>query len=206
MINTKGGYDVYNASQAFHEAALGNEPQLALLIFDDAVFTNSDLKIETGLEFHDYFNTEEDIAIGQALSNEIRFTLFNDERLLNDYEFGTFKAMLGVRISQGTYKQRSPVMAFNGNDAWAGNARTPYLTLNGTAVSSQPMFPVRSIAIHDGKVYVFGTLGYYKVYDTSGAVVSETLNSFMVKKVSKWNNIGFTLDVSNRILDVDNSF
>ena len=202
MINAKGGHTVYNASSAFHTAAQGNAPQIALLIFEDAIFSNSDLKIENGLEFHDYFNTEEDIAIGQALSNEIRFTLFNDERLLNNYEFGTFKAMLGVRIGTGTYEDSSNAIAYDGNVIWRGRSARPYLTRNGSAVSSQPTFPVWSVAVYGTRVYAFGSNGQCKVYTNGGTAVSDSINAFMQNKVRKWKGLGFNLDVASRLLRV----
>ena len=67
---------MYSASEAFHNAVANGAHQMALLIFDDAVFTNDDINVTAGIEFNDYFNTEEDLAIGQALSNEISFSIF----------------------------------------------------------------------------------------------------------------------------------
>ncbi len=193
---------MYNASSAFHTAAQGNAPQIALLIFEDAIFSNSDINVQNGLEFHDYFNTEEDIGIGQALSNEIRFTLFNDARLLNEYEFGEFKAMLGVRISTGTYTDSAQVITYDGNVIWRGMNRSPYLTRNGSAVASQPTWPVRSIAVYGTKVYAFGASGQCKVYTNGGTALSDTINSFMQNKVTKWGGLGFNLNVGNRILKI----
>ena len=69
---------MYSASNDFHTAVANGAHQIALLIFDDAVFTNDDINVSSGIEFHDYFNTETDLSIGQALSNEINFSIFND--------------------------------------------------------------------------------------------------------------------------------
>ena len=191
---------MYNASSAFHQAVQNDEPQIALLIFDDAVFSNSDINVQNGIEFHDYFNTEEDIAIGQALSNEIRFTLFNDERLLNLYEFGEFKALLGVRISKETYSDNAKVIAYDGNVAWRGNNTSPYLSRNRVAVSVQPNFPVLGIIVYDGKVYAIGGNGQYKTYNSDGTEAANMLNEFMEDKTSKFIGIGAELAVNDRIL------
>ena len=94
---------MYPASDAFHQAVANGNEQKALLIFSDCVFTDEDISIDNGIEFHEYFNTEEDLSIGQATSNEISFSLFNDARLLNNYAFGDFLATLGVYIQSGTY-------------------------------------------------------------------------------------------------------
>jgi hypothetical protein len=193
---------MYQASNAFHNAVANNEPQIALLVFDDAIFSNADIDVDAGIELDDYFNTEEDLAIGQALSNEIRFSVFNDDRMLNDYEFGEFVATIGVKTGVGTYKQYSPITVYDGQNEWTGFKKSPYLKLNGTAVSSQPDFSVNAIAVHGDTVYVFGSLGYYKAYTTDGVAKTVTLNAFMRTKVAKWNNIGYNLNMANRRLTI----
>lgn len=197
---TKGDNGVYNASSAFHQAVADDEPQIALLIFDDAIFSSSDINVQNGIEFHDYFNAEEDIAIGQALSNEIRFTLFNDERLLNLYEFGEFQATIGVRISTGEYVDSAYVMAYDGNTVWRGNRTAPYLTMSRIAVSSQPDFPVQSIAVYNNKVYAIGDNGQYKVYTQEGVPTGDTLNAFMREKIKAWDGMGIVLDGPGNML------
>lgn len=89
---------MYSASNAFHRAVQEGKPQKPLLIFSNRVFTDCDIDVESGIEFTDIFNSEEDLAIGQALSNEIVFTLFNDDRTLNNYEFGEFQALIGAQV------------------------------------------------------------------------------------------------------------
>ena len=49
---------MYNASSAFHTAVANGSPQMALLIFSDAVFCNRDINVSVGIEFNDYFNVE----------------------------------------------------------------------------------------------------------------------------------------------------
>ena len=94
---------MYSASNAFHNAVKNDAHQIALLIFDDAVFTNDDIVVTNGIEFNDYFNTDENLSIGQALSNEISFSIFNDPRLLNNYTFGDFTATIGAQIGGVQY-------------------------------------------------------------------------------------------------------
>ena len=194
---------MYQASPAFHTAVANGEPQKALLIFADAIFTDSDLNVDVGIEMDDYFNTESDIAIGQALSNEIRFTLFNDEDLLNSYEFGDFTATIGARISTGTYEDDAQVITYDGDTPWRGSTGTPYLTRNGYAVASQPSFPVRCIAVYDDTVYAFGASGQCKAYTANGTVktVAE-LNRFMTAKAASWAGSGFCLKTANRNLKI----
>ena len=123
---------MYQASAAFHEAVRTRAHQIPLLIFRDAVFSSSDIDVSVGIEFNDYFNTETDLSIGQALSNELSFALFNDHHLLDNYEFGDFEATLGVRIGSeeisghdGLYIQEGP------NYAWETFSESPYLKRSG---------------------------------------------------------------------------
>ena len=172
---------MYSCSDAFHEAVQNGNEQKALLIFSDCVFTDDDISVEDGIEFRDYFNTDEDLSIGQANSNEISFTLFNDDRVLNSYAFGDFTATLGVQTGSTTYTRNETenVRVVAGNSTWIGNSTSPYLKRNGTAVANGPDWPVESLLCYDGKVYAFGDRSArYAVYNAStGASISETVNS-----------------------------
>ena len=151
---------MYHASDEFHAAVKNGAHQIALLIFDRgetdadlAVFTNDDINVSAGIEFNDYFNTQEDISIGQALSNEISFNLFNDNRLLNDYEFGEFKATIGAQVGNDIVPDHKQVYIESGDDVFETFAETPFIKKNGTAAESQPDYPIVSILIYGNKVY-----------------------------------------------------
>ena len=196
---------MYPVSNEFHEAVKNGNEQKALLIFNDCVFTDDDIAVDRGIEFHDYFNTEEDLSIGQATSNEISFSLFNDERLLNDYEFGDFLATLGVFIRSSTYQQTSSVMLTTNNARWLGAETPPFVRRNNTAVSSQPSFAVKSMLGYDNKVWVFSGTGLYAVYDDkTGANITpqNRLNNFMKAKSEQWNSKGIFYNKSTRMLHI----
>ena len=196
---------MYPVSNEFHEAVKNGNEQKALLIFNDCVFTDDDIAVDRGIEFHDYFNTEEDLSIGQATSNEISFSLFNDERLLNDYEFGDFLATLGVFIRSSTYQQTSSVMLTTNNARWLGAETPPFVRRNNTAVSSQPSFAVKSMLGYDNKVWVFSGTGLYAVYDDkTGANITpqNRLNNFMKAKSKQWNSKGIFYNKSTRMLHI----
>ena len=194
---------MYPVSDAFHEAVSNGNRQMPLLIFEDCVFTSEDIKVDSGIDFQDYCNTETDIAIGGTPSNELSLTLFNDDRLLNDYTFGEFLATIGVLLEENTYKQRGFVTVTTGQAQYVGSSETPYLTRGGTAVSSQPTFPVQSILAYDGKVYCFGNEGEYAVYnDSTGANITaqNSLNAFMQRKGAGWSGKGIYYNKKTRIL------
>lgn len=193
---------MYQASEAFHYAVKTGAHQIPLLIFDDAVFSVDDINVSNGIEFNDYFNTEVNMSIGQALSNELSFNLFNDEGLLNDYEFGDFLATLGAQIGNTTVTANGVVQADSGSHLWVAYNSSPYLMRDGTAVSSQPAAPVISILIYNGYVYCRLSNGNVKVYkDSTGTYQSSmSLNSFMLRQMQKWTGKGIAY--ANRILKI----
>lgn len=196
---------MYQASTAFHDAIASGAHQMALLLFPDAVFSNEDLELESGIELRDYFQTGEDIEVGQALSNELLFTLFNDYGYLDDYEFGRANAMIGVRIATGSYTQAVYCTCVSNGHTFVGSKTTPYLKRDGSATTNQPQFGVRSILSYNGKIYCFGaTVGQcFVLNEQTLQPVTETLNSFMKHKVITWDGTGYCLD--GKILYVYNS-
>ena len=199
---------MYACSDAFHEAIQEGQPQKALLIFPDCVFTDEDIDVEQGIVFNDYFNLEEDMAIGQTTSNELSFSLFNDDRLLNNYKFGDFLATIGVLVGEDTYVQQAPVMVTTNYATWYGYEEYPYVKKNGTALSAQPSFAVKSILGYDGKVWVFSDDGRFAVYnDRTGANITKDnpLNEFMKDKSTRWSGKGLFYNKDSRILFIYDS-
>ena len=194
---------MYPASNAFHTAVANGAHQMALMIFDDVVFTNDDINVEDGIQFNDYFNLEEDLSIGQTLSNEINFSLFNDDRLLNDYTFGDFLATLGVLIREDRYSQHGIAEITVDNDTYISDSRSPYLKKNGVEMATSPNQQIKSMLAYNGKLYCFGEdEDYCIVYSLSnGSVVSTSVNAFMKRKAKKfWQGKG--MYYSNRILKI----
>ena len=196
---------MYPASADFHRAVANGNEQKALLIFSDCVFDDDDISVENGIEFNDYFNTEEDLSIGQATSNEISFSLFNDDRLLNDYEFGDFLATLGVLIGTDSYYPLGNVMMQTNMARYVGNIAYPFITRNGTALQVQPSFPIASLLGYNGNVFCFSNDGRYVVYnDATGANITAQwqMNDFMKQKSIRWAGKGIYYNKDSRILFV----
>ena len=196
---------MYNVSNAFHKAVKDGAEQKALLIFKDCVFTDADISVEEGIEFRDHFNMSEDLSIGEANSNEISFSLFNDDRLLNSYKFGDFLATLGVKVGEDTYTQADGVMVTTNNASYVGYSSYPYIKRNGTALSVQPSFAVKSLLGYDDKLWAFSDNGKFAVYnDKTGENITSknSLNSFMKAKSKTWNGKGifYNNNKSSRIL------
>lgn len=194
---------MYNASNAFHQAVKNGNDQKALLIFPDCVFTNNSIDVSRGIEFDDYFNTNEDLSIGQALSNEISFSLFNDTGLLNSYEFGDFIATLGVQIGSETVTQNGTVYLESESHTYVASDTAPYLTRDGRSVTSQPVRPIICMIYYDGYVYCRLQDGGSKVYrDSTGTAQTKTLNSFMAAQMDGWSGRGISYLSGTRILHI----
>lgn len=199
---------MYAASDAFHKAVKNGEPQMPLLIFKDAVFTERDIDVDTGIEFDDNFNLEENLSIGQATSNEIRFTLFNDDRLLNNYTFGEFTATLGVQISTQTYTQQAPLTLNTNNAQYLGYESYPFIRRDGTALSVQPSFAPKTMLGYDNKVYVFDENSHYAVYDDrTGANITgaNPVNGFMRRKAAGWSGKTYFYNPNTRRLSISDA-
>lgn len=191
---------MYACSDAFHAAVANNNPQMALFIFDDCVITNEDIDIDMGVELTDYFCTTEDIGIGEALSNELRFKLMNEKQLLNDFPFGEFTALLGVQISEASYGGGLS-LSYGGHTFAGGAVSGKRLTKDGVATANQPPFSVVSMAAVNNKVYCFSERGQiYAVYAGTGKTAPLTSYDFMVEKASRWG--GCTYSYENRILTI----
>ena len=194
---------MYDASDDFHNAVKNGNPQMPLMIFSDTVFTAEDIDVTAGIEFDDLFNTEEDIAIGQTLKNNIRFSLFNDNQLLNDYAFGEFIATIGVLIASEEFSSESQVFVENGDNVYRGYSYEPYLVINGQEPATQPDGPVRNILVYDGYIYVFTATGYNVYSEETGEAVEKTVSPFMAYKGKHFeNSFGAIYDNDTRILTI----
>lgn len=197
---------MYNVSNAFHAAVAAGNEQKALLIFSNCFFSDEDIAVDRGIVMNDNFNMEEDLAIGQATSNEISFSLLNDDRLLNSFTFGEFKALIGVSIGSTAYTPSSGenVRVVAGN-TYTGFETYPYIKRNNTALSSQPAYAVRSILVYNGKVYCFDCNGHYTVYDDatgSNITSSNAVHDFIVAKSHRWVRKGMYYVPSTRLLKI----
>ena len=194
---------MYSASNAFHTAVAQGKHQIALLIFDDAVFTNDDIDVQRGIEFNDYFNMNEDISIGQALSNEISFSIFNDSGLLDNYAFGDFTATIGVETGNQSITTNGTVYVQSASHTYITKNTSPYLVRDDSSSITQPTSPIVSILIYDGIVYCGLQNGSVKMYnDSNGSVYSGSINSFMTAQLQKWKTKGIFYNKSTRILKI----
>lgn len=194
---------MYNVSNGFHAAIANGNEQKALLIFPDGFFTDEDIVVDRGIELNDNFNMEEDLSIGQATSNELHFSLVNEDRLLNNYEFGEFSAYIGVQTSTGTYSSSGTIYARNGSNTYVATSYYPYLTRNGSAMAQVPGSALTNIIIFNGMVYCFMRNGSVQVYnDSTGAAVLTTVPAHMTERYKQATMTGMCFDKSTRLLKI----
>lgn len=195
---------MYPVSSGFHAAVKNGNKQIVMLIFNDTVFTNEDINITRGISFHDRFNTDENLNIGQVTSNEISFSLFNDRQDLNEYSFGDFQATIGVYLDEDLYSPTGNVMVRTlYNNTYVGLSKPPYLLKNGVSISYRPTFPVTTLIAYDGKVYAFSADGDCAVYnDATGENITVTtpVSIFMKNKVKTWVSKGYNYNKDSRYL------
>lgn len=152
---------MYPVSDDFHTAVANNAPQIAILMFNDAVFTNGDISMEDGIELTEYFNADEDLAPGGTPSSELHFVLFNENAILRDYEFGRCRATIGVRTSVTAYERIAnelcrayPKAESTVSYAVCKDADGEYLCRGTTALNVQPAFQPDGIVMYkNGSTY-----------------------------------------------------
>lgn len=156
------------ASQAFKDAVKAGKPQRAMLRFADAVFTNDDISITSGgISFHDRFNEADELRVGACPESSLNVSLINRNGILNDYAFGRFTASIGALIEEGTFPPSYITQAAYGQTTLYARASKPYLLENSSECSIQPDFPVKSIAIDDGRAFLFGEGGRVAAFDVA---------------------------------------
>ena len=109
-------------SQTMQTAMAAGNPQRVLLEFYDPTthqvsetFSNEEIAITRGVEWSAAFNGEEELTMGLCPSAQISFTLLNDNRTLNGFEFGEFSAWIGYRLAPGTTPAGTKYETFEGD-------------------------------------------------------------------------------------------
>lgn len=115
---------MYVLSDTLQAAVSAGNPQRVLIEFfrkpDDegtpydppVQFSNEDILVEEGLRLTSEFNSETDLTVGLCPSAEIQFSMLNDRGQLEDFEFGTFRAYLGAKITSGIPAQDAKTKTF----------------------------------------------------------------------------------------------
>ena len=181
-----------SASQAFVEAVRRGHPQRCLLEFADkkTIFTNVDIDMDEGIEWIEAFNTSRNLTIGEAPSSSIRFSIFNDEKRLENFKFGEMQASLGARVTIEGYVNDGLCFVENGTTTIRGCETSPYIRIGNAGTNTYPNWPVASMLLDEKTLYAIksdGTLWAATVNGTTlTSITPPTLNSHMKNKLKSW--------------------
>lgn len=211
VTTTSGGNSV-PASSAFHAAIKNGEKQRALIYFYDnnLWITNDDL-VSDGITYQNYFCSEEDVTIGLAQSSTVSFSIFNENRRLDNMKFGKFRASIGVVTDRGKFNVDGNVTAIFDGDTITGHDEYPHVRVNGIGLNDQPNFPVKSIFVISDTVYCLGDNENVAVYDRLFAEESisyeknesVSISSLMISTAQRYakKRTGIVVESDNTITD-----
>jgi len=136
---------MYQIPSALTDAIAAGNPQRILLEFVDyspvKQFSNEEILVSSGVHITSEFNSEKDLRIGLCPSAEIQFSMLNDEQQLVDFEFGKFKAYIGVKTDSSTAASSEKVKYFNERGV---SSRYEFIPL-GTFIAHRPDIVVKQI-------------------------------------------------------------
>lgn len=135
---------MYQASAAFHAAAMAEEAGTLLLQFADSTFLTTE---DVGnIEVTYPLNEETDVTVGRCVSAELRCTVRNYHGLLSGFAFGKCAAALGASVGTDEWtmpeSKAAVVHGYGTTSAVTISAHedAPFLRVNGSAASAQPVF------------------------------------------------------------------
>lgn len=135
---------MYQASAAFHAAAMAEEAGALLLWFaDGTILTTEDVK---NVEITYPLNEETDVTVGKCVSAELKCTVLNYHGLLSGFAFGRCNAAMGAMVSTDEWTmpvcKAAVVHGYGTASAVTISAHedAPFLRVNGSAGSAQPVF------------------------------------------------------------------
>lgn len=146
-----------NVSEAFRTAIRNGAPQRALLRFSNATFGNSDISITGGgIRLTEIINGDTNLHYGLCSSARLEVSLLNSFGQLEDFEFGEFRASLGVltKTEKLPYDSWSFVVTQQGNVFTVGADGQLYV--NGNLANIQISWPLRLIVLDGNILYAFG--------------------------------------------------
>lgn len=188
---------MYQASDAFHDAAMADAQARLLMRFADGTFlTGEDV---TDIEITYPLNEDTDLTVGKCVSAELRTTVLNYHGLLSGFGFGDCAVSLGTLVGTDAWAMpegKAAVVYRYGTDGaltFAAQEAAPYLTVGGGEASAQPLFSPDCLVIvgdtlyagsADGAVWAAG-IGSDGTLTALGGV-----SAFLAHKLSRWAGRG----------------
>ncbi len=186
---------MYQASAAFHAAAMAEEAGALLLQFTDGTpLTTEDVG---NIEITYPLNEETDVTVGKCVSAELRCTVLNYHGLLSGYGFGRCSVSMGVMVSAEEWAMpacRAAVVHGYGTASAvtvSAHEDAPFLRVNGSAGSSQPTFSPDCLVLMGDTLYAGdGTNLWAATIDGTALTAKAVDNDFLAYKLGKWSGKG----------------
>lgn len=188
---------MYQASAAFHAAAMAEEAGTLLLRFaDGTLLTTEDVG---NIEITYPLNEETDVTVGKCVSAELRCTVLNYHGLLSGYGFGRCSVSMGVMVGADEWTMPACRAAVVHGYGTAGAAvisaheDAPFLRVNGSAGSSQPTFSPDCLVLMGDTLYAGdGTNLWAATIDGSTLTAKAVDNDFLAYKLGRWSGRGIS--------------
>ena len=148
---------MYQASAAFHDAAMADAQARLLMQFADGTFlTGEDV---TDIEITYPLNEDTEVTVGKCVSAELRTTVLNYHGLLSGFGFGDCAVSLGALVGTDAWTMpegKAAVVYRYGTDGafvFAAQEAAPYLTVDGGEANAQPPFSPDCLVIVGDTLY-----------------------------------------------------
>lgn len=188
---------MYQASAAFHAAAMAEEAGTLLLRFADGTFLTTE---DVGnIEITYPLNEETDVTVGKCVSAELRCTVLNYHGLLSGYGFGRCSVSMGAPVGAEEWAMpacRAAVVHGYGTASAvtvSAHEDAPFLRVNGSAGSSQPTFSPDCLVLMDDTLYAGDGTNLWAATISGTTLTAKTVdNDFLAYKLGQWSGRGIS--------------
>ena len=188
---------MYQASAAFHAAAMAEEAAVLLLQFAGGTFLTTE---DVGsIEVTYPLNEETDVTVGKCVSAELRCTVRNYHGLLSGFAFGKCAAALGAPVGADEWTmpacRAAVVHGYGASSAVTISAHedAPFLRVNGSAASSQPTFAPSCLVIVNNTLYAGDGTNLWAATISGSALTAKAVdNDFLAYKLGRWSGRGIS--------------
>lgn len=188
---------MYQASAAFHAAAMAEEAGTLLLRFaDGTLLTTEDVG---NIEITYPLNEETDVTVGKCVSAELRCTVLNYHGLLSGYGFGRCSVSMGAQVGADEWTMpacRAAVVHGYGTASAvtvSAHEDAPFLRVNGSAGSSQPTFSPDCLVMMGDTLYAGDGVNLWAATISGTTLTAKTVdNDFLTYKLGRWSGKGIS--------------
>lgn len=188
---------MYQASAAFHAAAMAEEAGALLLWFaGGTILTTEDVK---NVEITYPLNEETDVTVGKCVSAELKCTVLNYHGLLNGFAFGRCNAAMGAMVGSDEWTmpvcKAAVVHRYGTASAVTISAHedAPFLRLNGSAGSAQPTFSPDCLVLMGDTLYAGDGTNLWAATIDGTTLTAKTVSSdFLADKLGRWSGRGMS--------------